>query len=101
MLPNELPKEELLTTLAEESAELAQASLKLRRCLTQINPTPKTYETCIHHVMEEIGDVQLCLEALGFLEPGYIDLINIEKEKKMNKWTRRLTEKKLAEDQNL
>lgn len=68
MRPNELPKEELLTTLAEESAELAQASLKLRRCLTQINPTPKSYETCVNHVMEEIGDVQLCLEALGFLE---------------------------------
>lgn len=68
MRPNELPKEELLTTLAEESAELAQASLKLRRCLTQINPTSKSYETCVNHVMEEIGDVQLCLEALGFLE---------------------------------
>lgn len=68
MRPNELPKEELLTTLAEESAELAQASLKLRRCLTQINPTPKSHETCVNHVMEEIGDVQLCLEALGFLE---------------------------------
>ena len=52
MTPNELPMEELLTTLAEESAELAQASLKLRRCLTQINPTPKSYETCIDNIPE-------------------------------------------------
>ena len=99
MTPNELPIEELLTTLAEESAELAQASLKLRRCLTQINPTPKTYETCIHNVIEEIGDVQVCLQALGFTDAKYNALVNEEMAKKLTKWTKRLTEKYAQEGQ--
>ena len=93
MTPNELPMEELLTTLAEESAELAQASLKLRRCLTQINPTPKSYEICIDNILEEIGDVQLCLQALGFTDGKYTDQINAGIAKKINRWTKRLTEK--------
>lgn len=99
MTPNELPMEELLTALAEESAELAQASLKLRRCLTQINPTPKSYETCINNILEEIGDVQLCLQMLGFTDGKYSGQINAEMAKKLNRWTKRLTEKQNQEEQ--
>lgn len=36
-----LPKAEILAQLAEETSELAQAALKLRRAIDKENPTPK------------------------------------------------------------
>ena len=36
----------VLEQLAEESAELAQAALKLARKLRGVNPTPKTEQEC-------------------------------------------------------
>lgn len=35
-----LSDEDILCQIAEEAAELAQATLKLRRAITQTNPTP-------------------------------------------------------------
>lgn len=37
----------LLEQLAEESAELAQAALKMARKLRNENPTPKTHADCV------------------------------------------------------
>ena len=37
-----LDKTEILAQLAEESSELAQAALKLRRAIDGKNPTPKS-----------------------------------------------------------
>lgn len=53
---------ELLAQLAEESAELAQAALKLRRAYDGTNPTPKTVGECLDNFKEEFGDVLLCIE---------------------------------------
>lgn len=52
-----LPETELLSQLAEEAAELAQAALKLRRALDGTNPTPKSVSECREALREEYTDV--------------------------------------------
>lgn len=47
----------LLEQLAEESAGLAQAALKMARKLRNENPTPKTHADCVSNLQEEIADV--------------------------------------------
>lgn len=64
-ITGKLGEAELLCQLAEEATELAQAALKLRRAITQVNPTPKTVEECRDDLAEELADVSLCLDALG------------------------------------
>ena len=54
----------LLEQLAEESAELAQAALKMARKLRGENPTPKSRADCIANLQEEIADVELCISIL-------------------------------------
>lgn len=54
----------LLEQLAEESAELAQAALKMARKLRNENPTPKTHADCVSNLQEEIADVELCISIL-------------------------------------
>ena len=53
-----------LEQLAEESAELAQAALKMARKLRGENPTPKSRADCIANLQEEIADVELCISIL-------------------------------------
>lgn len=60
-----LGEDEVLTQLAEEASELAQAALKLRRANTGINPTPKSTKECLEALLEEVADVLLCLQVLG------------------------------------
>lgn len=43
----------LLEQLAEESAELAQAALKMARKLRNENPTPKTHADCVSNLQEK------------------------------------------------
>ena len=54
----------LLEQLAEESAELAQAALKMARKIRNENPTPKSRVDCIANLQEEIADVELCISIL-------------------------------------
>lgn len=61
-----LPPEELLAQLAEEAAELGHAALKLRRVYDGRNPTPVDSMTAFDNLCEEIADVFLCLQVLGF-----------------------------------
>lgn len=60
-----LDKGELLCQLAEESAELSQAALKLRRAYDGTNPTPKSERECFEQLLEEMCDVCVCCTALG------------------------------------
>ncbi len=53
-----------LEQLAEESAELAQAALKMARKMRNENPTPKSRADCIANLQEEIADVELCISVL-------------------------------------
>lgn len=51
-----LSDEDILCQIAEEAAELAQAALKLRRAITQTNPTPVTVGNAVDNLFEEYGD---------------------------------------------
>ena len=57
---------ELLAQLAEETAELGKAALKLRRAIDGTNPTPISVEEAFGNFEEEIVDVLLCLDVLGY-----------------------------------
>ena len=88
-----VPVVELLAGLAEESAELIQAALKLRRVFDRTNPTPVTEDQAMESLYEEIADVMLYLSMID-LNWEYIDVIKTRKE---IRWTTRLTEAKKAE----
>ena len=51
-----LSDEDILCQIAEEAAELAQAALKLRRAITQTNPTPVSDEEAVDSMIEEYAD---------------------------------------------
>ena len=80
----------VLEQLAEECAELAQASLKYARLLRGDNPTPKTKEQCIDDLTEEIADVLLCINILYYSEIideyHIVDIMN----SKLARWKERL-----------
>lgn len=62
MRPEDLPLRTRLIQLAEESAELAQASLKLVRAIE--GDTPVDEAQAHDHLLEEIGDVKLCADII-------------------------------------
>lgn len=87
-----ISRPELLAQLAEESAELCQAALKLRRALTGESPTPRSEVEAECALREEIADVLICLEAAGdYIRgvevPPYIEAIRIYK---LKRWAQRL-----------
>jgi NTP pyrophosphatase (non-canonical NTP hydrolase) len=85
-----LNTEELLCQLAEEAAELSQAALKLRRVITRINPAPIGAVQANTNLNEEVADVDLCLDLLGFRSDTYRDLAEQIKESKIRRWSWRL-----------
>lgn len=62
-IASKLSKEEILCQLAEEAAELAQAALKLRRALTETNPTPYSADAATDNFLAEIADVTVAKDA--------------------------------------
>lgn len=89
-ITSRIPVTELLAGLAEECAELAQAALKLRRCFDGTNPTPKDHEEQYDCLLEEIGDVELYLDQLSINRIVIADY----KEAKLERWKKRLEERK-------
>lgn len=92
-----LPKAEILAQLAEETSELAQAALKLRRAIDKENPTPKSQAEATDDLIEEIADVQLCLEVLFYgSDLGDLDdKITLAKATKKERWGKRLEAAKM------
>ena len=86
-----LPDEELLAGLAEEAAELSKAALKLRRVLDGRNPTPVSLSMAHANLEEEIADVLLCLESLGF-DHTVLDKYRPMMDGKLERWVGRLRE---------
>lgn len=84
--------EAVLEQLAEESAELAQAALKLARKMRGVNPTPKEEDECWDNLIEEMADVQVCWEQLdlGF---GVRKVIHDIAQEKTERWAQRLAAK--------
>lgn len=85
-----LPTEELLAQLAEEAAELAHAALKLRRVEDGTNPTPVPKEDAIKNILEEIADVSLVVNLLGFNTDRNETICREIMAKKTDRWAARL-----------
>lgn len=62
MRPEELPLKKRLIQLAEEAAELAQASIKMIRAME--GDTPVDEIDAREHLLEEIADVKLCADII-------------------------------------
>ena len=82
----------VLEQLAEECAELAQASLKYARLLRGDNPTPKTEQECLEALTEEMADVELCNSLL--MGGDYVDFDAVMEliEVKDKRWHGRIRE---------
>ena len=86
---------ELLEQLAEESAELTQAALKLIRAKgLSNNPTPKEAEQLKWELLEEFADVSIIVFVLFsfMVTPPFIYENN-----KIKRWVKRLKEAKAKE----
>lgn len=85
---NEIGEPAALEQLAEESAELAQAALKLARILRKENPTPKKFGEGFHAFQEELADVRLCIRVyerhFGVIDTGFVE------DQKLTRWKTRL-----------
>lgn len=92
-IADSLPEQALLCQLAEESAELAHAALKLIRAIDSCNPTPVSLNDATEKLEEEFVDVHNAFVALN----ANLDyrLLPEEKfyaisERKMRRWAERL-----------
>lgn len=83
-----VPMTELLAGLAEECCELAQAALKLRRCLDGTNPTPADPDKQYEAMVEEAGDVDLYLDTICIDR----EIMGAYKREKKERWKKRLKE---------
>lgn len=86
---NKIGMGEVLAQLAEESAELAQAALKLRRTLTGKSPTPVPYGEAIDNLLEELADVAACVDAIGLSDVNQA-IVREYKRRKLRRWMARL-----------
>lgn len=82
---------EQLAQLAEEAIELGHAALKLRRALDCSNPTPVRFEDALSSFREEMADVRLCLQVLGYDHPT--TAVQEIMQAKLDRWATRLREK--------
>jgi hypothetical protein len=89
---DQLPQGELLAQLAEEAGELAHAALKLRRVFDGRNPTPVSISAAFANFEEEIADILLCLEVLGY---DHAELAKYRgmMDGKLERWVGRLRER--------
>lgn len=85
----------LLLQLAEESAELTQAALKLVRAMPYSdNPTPVAFSRACKDLEEELSDVIIAANILGLaLKTNGIS----DNHPKLVRWVERLKEKQLKE----
>lgn len=93
MVRNKLNNRTMLEALGEEASELSQAALKLIRAkgLSE-NPTPISEEEAEAKVLEELADVQNCINVTGLLK-RYSGKVNMIAEQKMQRWVERLENK--------
>ena len=81
-----LPDRDLLEQLAEESAELSRAALKLIRAKRMgQNPTPISEDEALASLKEEANDVLIVLEILGFCDQSAV-----RDWRKLARWAKRI-----------
>lgn len=76
---NHLPADLIFNQLAEECCELAQAAHKASRLITVKNPTPRTSDSVIKNLREELTDVLLVCALLGIHEDGELANAKLER----------------------
>ena len=86
MKPQDLPVRKRLVQLAEEAAELSQASLKLIRAMD--GDTPVTVHEATWHLLEEMADVYVTALTM---EPDRAAIEAIARQKS-RRWEERLNE---------
>ena len=89
-IQQQLTEEEFLAQLAEECAELSQATLKLIRARTGRNPTPRTILECAENLAEEMADVVLCISLVADECGMDIDALEAIGDEKTERWAKRL-----------
>lgn len=87
-LVSDLPYRDLLEQLAEESAELSQAALKLIRAhgMSQ-NPTPISEDKALASLKQEANDVLIILVILGLADQSAV-----HDWRKLVRWAERIQE---------
>lgn len=90
IVQDKLPPHELLTQLAEELTEAAQAALKLRRAAMGVNPTPVDCGQARRKLLEELRDVGNIVETLGLVDAVRAPGLDEYADGKMARWARRL-----------
>lgn len=79
-----------LEQIAEESAELSQAALKLIRAYKLSgNPTPMSIEEALGNLCEEIQDL-LCVLRVFFPDQMWTYLSDVENYDKYERWANRI-----------
>ena len=91
-------QEYMLRQMAEECCELAQAALKYIRAVRK--ETPMRIDEAIEHLMEEIADVRLMIDAVSetVLSKRDVDDVQAIKEQKLDRWKKRLIDGDMDED---
>lgn len=95
----EMGEAAVVGSIAEEAGEVSLAAMKLERILRGESPTPVEFRAAVEHLIEELGDLCVSLDAwledkteleLKMLETRY------EKQKiyKRNRWEKRIRERK-------
>ena len=92
---------EILTAVAEEASEVAQAALKLRRTLNHEfgNSTPVDFQKAVESFQEELGDFACCVNAAAV--DHRIDMSKVyrtEKHKRL-RWLSRIYEERRAQQE--
>ena len=98
---SEVGRTEILTVIAEEAAEVAQAALKLRRVINQCpgNPTYEKMRKAVDSLNEELGDFLVAVNAA--VPDPMIDtnkIMRTERHKRL-RWLSRINEAKEKEKQ--
>lgn len=78
----------MLELAAEECTEMAQACLKMARHLRNENPTFKSLTTINDNLIEEIADVEICINELkmaSIVDEALIKKKMVEKEARAKK----------------
>lgn len=83
-------KKELLTRLAEEASELAQAALKLRRAMADKPDTPISIKDAKNSLDEEIIDVFALLDMLHLCAPYKRSMFDAGYVYKIQRWYNRI-----------
>ena len=99
LLHRDVGMPEILTVMAEEASEVAQAALKLRRAMLTVrepeytNVTPVDPNCALADLVDEIADLVCTVDALQIVDESMIEYIDTYALYKARRWHKRIREK--------